>query len=319
MVDWWEVPGRDEFWKEEMVNTLSGGAVEFAQEYGCDFLGSSKTLIDIDTLKLLQSRLGEPIERDKFIAGTKVYSEPKENHRYVLSADAAKDGQDNYCIQVIDITTLPFKQVLSGKFQVSHLNMPEVLNNIGTHYNNAFMIIENNEGAGQSNVDVLRIVYEYDNIFKEQKSYYGFRTTSKTRPKILSVMKKFLEKGHLVINDKDTLDEMFMFIEINGKYQADKGYKDDLVMSLAISFAPYLNLNNVDDYREFLKLIEETKETQEQEDSEALLFLTCGYFDDSLDQNSNNNYSTDWSYQGFDDTFGNDYTRYNNNTDPWDQ
>jgi hypothetical protein len=297
-IEWWRVPGRDETYKQSIIDTQ--GLQVWLAEYECEFKGSAKTLIDTNALEIAEKDLMSPIEFDKFIKGLKIYEDVIEKHRYILSADAAKDGTDNYALHIIDITSLPFRQVVSGKFQISHLYMPEVLNNIGLHYNNAFMVIENNEGAGQSNVDILRMVYEYDNIFKENKSYYGFRTTTKTRPKILSIMKKFIENGNLLVYDIDTLKELNTFIEKNGKYQADSGKKDDLVMSLAITFAPYLNLNNVDDYREFLKLIEENRNEQEREDIEMVSILTFGSFDDATPQSNNTGWGG-YTYEGFDD------------------
>lgn len=292
-VEWWEVPGRDEKWREVMINTLPGGLIEFNQEYACEFLGSSKTLVEISMLKKMVSI--DPIEYNKFIHGTRLYEYPKENHKYVLAADAAKDGADNYALHVLDITNFPFKQVMSGKFNVSHLSMPEVLNNIGHYYNEAFVIIENNEGGGQSNVDILYQVYEYINIFKEQKSYYGFRTTSKTRPKILSIMKMFVENGNLIIHDRSTIDQLFTFVEVNGKYQADKGAKDDIIMSLAISFAPYLNLTNLEDYKLFVKQLEVNRMEVEQEETETMGILSFGFFDDATDEYNNDKHS----YSGF--------------------
>jgi hypothetical protein len=315
-VEWFQVPGRDAAWRENMIGTLSGGEIEFNQEYACEFLGSSKTLINISILKSLEFM--NAYENDKFIYGTRLYDEVQEKHRYILSADASKDGADNYAIHVIDITTFPFKQVLSGKFNVSHLSMPEVLYNIGTYYNNAFMIIENNEGGGQSNVDILHQVYEYENIFKENKTYYGFRTTSSSRPKILSILKMFIENGNLILRDKSTIDQLFTFVEVNGKYQADRAAKDDMVMSLAISFAPYLNLSNLEDYKEFLKVLEINRIETEQAEKETFGILTFGYFDDAEDVKPKNSF--EWSYEGFDnDSFGLSRGHDNINIpDPWD-
>jgi hypothetical protein len=113
-------------------------------------------------------------------------------------------------------------------------------------------------------------------------------------------MKKFIENGNLLVYDIDTLKELNTFIEKNGKYQADSGKKDDLVMSLAITFAPYLNLNNVDDYREFLKLIEENRNEQEREDIEMVSILTFGSFDDATPQSNNTGWGG-YTYEGFDD------------------
>ena len=47
-VDWWDVPGRDEKWKEQTVNNTS--KLQFEQEFGNTFHGRGNTLIAADAL-----------------------------------------------------------------------------------------------------------------------------------------------------------------------------------------------------------------------------------------------------------------------------
>lgn len=272
-VEWWEVPGRDEAWKQEMLATLPGGEIEFAQEYACEFLGSSDTLINISSLKML--RYSEVYVRDIFTFGFKRYEEVRECHQYIMTVDPAKDGLDKFAVHVFDVSKFPFIQVASANLNVNYLKMPGVLYEIGTYYNNAFIIIENNEGAGQSVVDKLYDNYEYENLYRDpNKEYYGFRTTSTTRNQILSNLKIFLENNKIYLNDKDTIDQLFVFINRGGKYQADKGYHDDLVMALAILFAPFLHKNMYSDYQSFIASLE-----GEKEEIENLNISTFGFFD----------------------------------------
>jgi len=53
-VEWWQVPGRDEEWKKKEIATL-GSEEDFNQEYGCQFLSSSRLLLDSSTLKRLKN------------------------------------------------------------------------------------------------------------------------------------------------------------------------------------------------------------------------------------------------------------------------
>ena len=53
-VEWWQVPGRDEEWKRREIAAL-GSEEDFNQEYGCQFLSSSRLLLDSQTLKRLKS------------------------------------------------------------------------------------------------------------------------------------------------------------------------------------------------------------------------------------------------------------------------
>jgi hypothetical protein len=48
-VDWWEVPGRDENWKQREIANL-GSEEAFNQQYGCQFLASSSLLLSADDL-----------------------------------------------------------------------------------------------------------------------------------------------------------------------------------------------------------------------------------------------------------------------------
>lgn len=51
-VDWWEVPGKDEKWKQEEISNL-GSEELFQQEYGNQFLSTSSTLLSSSTVKFL--------------------------------------------------------------------------------------------------------------------------------------------------------------------------------------------------------------------------------------------------------------------------
>lgn len=286
-VEWYDVPGRDEAWKDNMIKTLSGGAVEFAQEFACDWQGSSDTLIDIRALKMIKT--SQPIYTNNFIQGFNQFEELEETHNYIVAVDPSKDGKDAFSIQVTDISSFPFKQVATANLMVNYLKMPSILAEIAEYYNHAFVIIENNEGAGQSIADKLFDVYEYDHMYKDKKKlFYGFRTTAKTRREILSHLKIFIENGKFIINDKKTIDQLFNFISKNGKYQADSGAHDDLVMSLALTFAPFLNNSSFSDYDTFIKSIELNDSTEEDED--IMKTINIGFFDDGTTASNTNEY-----------------------------
>lgn len=67
-VDWWEVPGRDEVWKKREIGNL-GSEELFNQEYGNQFLASSRLLFDSNTLMLMKrvSKHFECKETDAFL------------------------------------------------------------------------------------------------------------------------------------------------------------------------------------------------------------------------------------------------------------
>lgn len=254
-VHWDEVPRYDskgnlmepEEFKRQIIKRY--GRVYFEQNYGNSFVGSSETLIAPEVLAELQHKNPIAVWDDML----RLYYEPQQNHTYIMSVDAAKEGKDYFAIQVIDVTEMPFKQVAAANLQVDYLTMPDFLYEWGARFNTAHMIIENNEGAGQSIADMLVNHFEYPNIYYQDNKYKypGFRTTKSTRDSIIRMLQILINSGKLEICDKETIGEFQRFELVNDKYQASSGH-DDLVMALAISIAPMTNMDNFSDFGKFL-------------------------------------------------------------------
>jgi len=62
-VDWWQVPGRDEKWKEKMIFDC-GGEDEFMRQYGNSFLSTGNTLLSPDSLAKLQKNRVKYVYRE---------------------------------------------------------------------------------------------------------------------------------------------------------------------------------------------------------------------------------------------------------------
>ena len=301
-VDWREVPRYDrkgnlidpETFKQQVIDRQ--GLQYFLQAYACEFLGSSHTLISGDVLKDIESV--KPKDRI-FVQGTeefvKIYEEPLENHKYILSVDPAKDGRDYFALHMIDVTKFPFKQVASGRLQIDYLLMPNFLYDFANSYNTAFTIIENNEGAGQSIADTLKRDFEYENLYYDRsgnkfKNYPGFRTTTKSRAQLLETLKLLIENKKLEICDADTILELQRFILVKKKFQAEEGFHDDLVMSLAIAFCLFNDIQNFEDFKEVTKSIYSESETDFAD------YITIGNFDDGISGFENDEMLTDYFY-----------------------
>ena len=254
-VQWDEVPRYDskgnlmepEEFKRQIIKRY--GRVYFEQNYGNSFVGSSETLISPEVLAELQHQNPIAVWDDML----RIYSEPQQNHTYIMSVDAAKEGKDYFAVQVIDVTEMPFKQVAAANLQVDYLTMPDFLYEWGARFNTAHMIIENNEGAGQSIADMLVNHFEYPNIYYQDSKYKypGFRTTKNTRDSIIRMLQILINSHKLEIYDKETISEFQRFELVNDKYQASSGH-DDLVMALAISIAPMTKMDNFSDFGKFL-------------------------------------------------------------------
>lgn len=114
-VDWWQVPGRDERWRDKMIEDC-GGEDEFMRQYGNSFLSTGNTLLSPDSLaKLQQNRV--KYKRRELIEVEKNWDDEYENllfhpdfdveeltdstKRWVISVDLAEGGGgDNSVINI---------------------------------------------------------------------------------------------------------------------------------------------------------------------------------------------------------------------------
>ena len=220
-IHWSSVPDRDENWKNEIINNV--GADTFRQEYDAEFLGSTNTLIGYDKLQEL-SYNKSVFSRDSL----DVYEEPIPKCSYVICVDVARgQGLDFSAFTVIDVTQIPYKVV--AKFRNNHiapLVFPNIINNIGKKYNNAYVLVEVNDIGSQVS-DVLHHDLEYENLIStawygrhgqqvsggiKKDSQFGVRTTNQVKKIGCSNLKALIEDDKLIIEDYDCVNELSTFI-----------------------------------------------------------------------------------------------------------
>ena len=272
----------EQFKKEQVAKS---GEQHFQQNFGNQFLGSSSTLIDGAILKQLTYTKDDDIIYNSVFEGLRIFEEPIAGHHYIITSDPKKDGIDAVGIHVIDVTKLPFKQVATAQIMESYLVVPGRLFDLGNYYNEGMIVCENN--VAESIPTTLYYNYDYEGeIFTERnkkgkmKTEMGIRTTTRTKRMGLTILKKFIENNNLIIQDKATIDELFNFIQAkNGTYSAEAGYHDDLVMSLMLAFAPFLDFKNFDDFKGFSDFLEQKAEDKEKEEQETAEFLDLGFND----------------------------------------
>jgi hypothetical protein len=242
-VHWSMVPGRDEKWKEETIRNTS--PEQFAVEFDAEFIGSSSTLITGSKLRSLAFR--NPLSSDE---GLDIYEEPIEGHTYIASIDCAEGvGYDYSTINVVDVTTSPYKQV--AKYRNNKLPLlffPTVIYSVCSRYNDAFVLVEINS-IGQQVVDILHYDLEYENILKlemhkqkgqtisagyKKQHKLGVKTTKTVKKIGCANLKTLVESDRLIINDFDTIAELNTFVRVRDSYEADGGSNDDLVMGLVL-------------------------------------------------------------------------------------
>jgi hypothetical protein len=63
----------------------------------------------------------------------------------------------------------------------------------------------------------------------------GVSTTTRTRPLMISALEMYMRQKTPIIRSKRLIQELLVFVWLNGKAQSQQGYNDDLVMSFAIA------------------------------------------------------------------------------------
>ena len=264
-VDWHDVPGRDEEWKQETINNTS--QIQFDQEFGNTFFGTGNTLINAQTL--LDLRAKKPI---KYMEGGDclIYKEPIKKHEYILVADVSKGrGQDYSSFSLIDINVRPFEQVVVYRNNtISPLLFPNIIYKYANVYNKAYCIVESND-QGSVVCNGLYYELEYENVHVEsavKANAVGIDINRKSKRLGCSALKDLLENNKLKIVDEQTILEISTFEARGQTYQASIGNHDDLVMNLVlfgyfVSSTYFSNLTdiNIKDmiFKQKLKEIEE--------------------------------------------------------------
>lgn len=251
-VDWWDVPERDEKWKEDTIANTS--PEQFEQEFGNKFLGNSNTLICAETLETMS--YNEPIVHKD--SGLDIYETPQPDHKYITVVDTSKGiNRDFSAFSVIDITEVPYRQVAKYKNNmISPLLYPSVIFNVATAYNESYTLVELND-IGQEVADILKHDLEYDNMLActtkgrsgqvlstgfGKNFRWGVRTSTAVKMQGCANLKSLIEKQQLYIEDFDTIAELSTFVVKGKSYEADEGCNDDLAMTLVL-FAWCVNQN----------------------------------------------------------------------------
>lgn len=130
-VEWWQIPNRDEEWKRKEIAAL-GSEEDFNQEYGCQFLSSSRLLLDSYTLKRLKSSEEQfifhelspfensPIDYSNLIWHPKfdpTSISEKEGQRFYVSIDTASGGGGDYSVaNIFKVAPMPTNVIKNKKF-----------------------------------------------------------------------------------------------------------------------------------------------------------------------------------------------------------
>jgi hypothetical protein len=295
-VNWRDVPGRDEKWKENTLAGMNFDIEKFNQEMECEFLGSSGTLIAGWKLKELvhQTPL---VEKEGLIQ----YFQPEKEHVYIMVCDVSRGkGLDYSAFQLLDVTKMPYQQVCVYRNNMTTpVDYAETIHRIAKAYNNASVLVEVND-IGEQVSTALHYDFGYENVlFTENAGRSGkritggfgggsvdkgIRTTKIVKTIGCSIIKLLIEQNQLIINDFHTINELSTFSKKGKSYEAEPGKHDDLVMCLVLFawlseqqyFKDYTNINTL------MSLREKTEEDIDQ-DLAPFGFVDTGHDEGMMD------------------------------------
>ncbi len=230
-VDWWDVPGRDENWKEQTVANTS--ELQFEQEFGNTFHGRGNTLIGANHLLAQKSVEPELIKENVFI-----YELPIKSAEYVMCVDVAKGRQQDYStFTIINVSTQPFEQVCTFRDNnISPMLLPDIVYKYANLYNEAYVVVESND-QGAVVCNGLYYDLEYENMFVESSikaNALGATMTRRVKRIGCSTIKDLIEQKKLNIKDAQTIVELSTFVAKGNSYQAVAPNHDDLMMNLVL-------------------------------------------------------------------------------------
>lgn len=248
---WHLHPERDQVWRDKQ--TELSGVKGAAQECDCNFSTSGNQVVSTDILEFYkQTFIKEPVERRGSQQDLWIWDYPNYSKNYMVTADCARgDGGDFSAFHVIDIETM--EQVAEYKGQLTTKDYGNLLVTVATEYNNALLVVENNNqgwAALQQVIDrdyqntfyssadlaIVDVEKTYTNKLNSQdrKLIPGFSTTTKTRPLVISNLELFFRQKQVIIKSLRLFEELNVFVWNGPKAEAMKGYNDDLVMSFGI-------------------------------------------------------------------------------------
>ena len=242
-VHYTQVPGRDDKWRQETIKNTS--EIQFNQEFLCEFLGSTRTLIDASKLRSMVFK--KPILSTN---GIDVYEDPIKKATYCMIVDTAQGkGQDFSAFSVFDVSQIPYRQVAKYRDnKISPMLYPNIIYQVGMRYNTAFILLEIND-IGAQVAETLHYDLEYENVMItsmkgragqqigggfSKNIQLGIRTSKQLKRIGCATLKEMIETDKLIVPDFETIAELTTFASKHNSYEAEEGSHDDLAMTLVI-------------------------------------------------------------------------------------
>ena len=187
-----------------------------------------------------------------------IFKKKKNRGQYMLSADVAEGLEHNdYSVaKIYDRST--WEQVACWRGHLEHAEFGKVIARLGRIYNNAILVVENNNHGHSALTAILQIehypeelVFTHAVLDREREDdefkgtlRFGWMTTAKNRPVIISNYANLILQQMIPYMTIQDLKECRTFVKKKGgKYEAEDGFWDDCVLTNAIGY--YLLENDV--------------------------------------------------------------------------
>ena len=172
----------------------------------------------------------------------KLYQVPNvpEMTEYCIGGDTAGEGSDYFTGHVLNAKNGEQVAVLRHQFDADQYARQMYC--LGKYYKDALIGIEANfDSYPIKELQRLGYIKQYareaqDTYTGKTEKRFGFKTTSLTRPTIISKLIEIVREHCEVIYDKETLEELLTIIRNEkGRIEAPQGGHDDMMMGLAIA------------------------------------------------------------------------------------
>ena len=255
-------------WYQEQCERLGWDKVKIAQELDLSFESSKYLAVD----SMIISKYKDDVKNSTpicyfdynqytlnencftpYATGFWIYEMPIKDHSYVIGVDVAGGtGKDYSTIQIIDAVTLI--QVAEFQGKITSDKFADIILPVAKMYNDAFVAIEVNN-MGITTAYYLHKTLGYKNVYKSKSieelwagpresrfkvevgdEIPGFRTTSMTRPFLMSTLITYMREKQVKINSPRLLNEFDTFvIKADGRAEHERGGNDDLIFAFAIA------------------------------------------------------------------------------------
>jgi phage terminase large subunit-like protein len=174
-----------------------------------------------------------------------IYRPPAEGRHYIIGVDPAGGvGRDASVASVWDREDLSLVAEWYSNRIHPDLFASDSLLPLGAYYRQALMVVETNGEHGGTVVSNLKGRYsnlymrqEWDKIDMKYVNEYGFRTTNRTRGRILDALSKSLREAAWSPNDRILREMMTIVLKEDGKAEHMDGCNDDAAFAAGIALA----------------------------------------------------------------------------------